>query len=341
MATIEPFYNIQQLPVSAYDSNKIYFPLASPKTVNFNLKADGFDVKDIYSVYWHFGDPYAEQDGTNQTIKFNLLPIAHTYSQNGIYDVHCIINASTYSIHLNKKISVSNTPFNFYIDMTVSGSNFYATLHNYDPLAITYYKKVGDNNWYQYSNTITGSSDDLYFGYRSVFSDGTETINYAEPVSTKFRIDLLDVYDPSASATAYTKTGNQTDIVYTAYTTAGVDSYSSVIVSATSGDAFYHLTEAVKIRFVNDRSGTSTDILDPSFTGCYVLYRLLSGGGTRMFKYTDHINIKNSDTLYWQIVYQTLNGDLFTSVKSTQFVIDKGVSSDIVGYNQQVYPIVY
>lgn len=342
MSDITTLYNIMQIPASAYDPNKTAFPIDEPISINFSLTSDGFDAKDIYSVYWDFGDPYAENDNIKQIIKYDLGDVSHIYSQNGMYDVNCIINTSTYTVHLVKKVSVISTGVPFYIDpISIVDDNYIATLHNYDPQAITYYIGPTDDAWLQYSNSVTGAADDAYIGFYTVFSDGTETIHYAQPISDKIRIDLLNVFDPTASATFYTETDEQYDTIYTSYTSAGSNTYSSEIVSAGVADEYYHLNQSVKIRFVNDKIGESIDLLNLGVSGTYILYRLASGGGTRMFKYTKHFNIKTNDILYWQIVYETADGVVYSSIQSTQFIINQGVDSDIVGFSQQVYPITY
>lgn len=342
MSTIESLYNIVQIPAESYDSNKIYFPIDNPVTINFSLSAEGFDAKDIYSVYWHFGDPYAENDNTNQIIKYDLSDVSHIYSQNGMYDLNCIISTSTYTVHLTKKVSIITTGVPFYINpIQTNDGSYIATLNNYDPQAITYYISPTDLNWNQYSTSVTGDANDAYIAFYTVFSDGEESVHYAQPISDNIKIELLNVYDASASATIHTDTDDQYDTIYTAYTTAGSIPYSSIIVSATSADEYYHLNQSVKIRFINDKPDGSTDLLNPDVSGSYILYRLLSGGGTRMFRYTKHFNIKNNDILFWQIVYETSAGTAYSSIRSTQFIIDTGISSDIVGYSQQVYPISY
>lgn len=335
---LNTLYNITEIPVSAYEPNKNNFPLESPVNVTFTIQADDFDIKDVHSVYWHFGDPFApNSQDISQTIKYDLSGTSHNYTQNGIYEVNCIINASTYTVHLKRKVVISSYNVNIYcelsyFDIETTEDSYSVQLKCLDPLALIYYKKISDQEWTQYTEPVTGSSEEEYLLYQAFFSDGTNTIVYAQPISLKIAVELLDIFEPSASASIADNYGN-IDTVYTAYTSAGDNLYSSA--SSAENNNIY-LDTATKIRFVNTSVSGLSDML---YSNIQIKYRLESGGGVDMFDYTDHIIIKETDTLYWQIVYQSTIGMIYGNINIIHFVIDKGIDKDIIGLNQHIYTV--
>lgn len=333
---LNTLYNIIEIPVSAYEPNIDNFPLQSPVNITFDIQADGFDIKNIHSVYWHFGDPFAPNNkDINQTIKYDLSGTSHNYTQNGIYDVNCIINASTYTVHLKNKVVISSANLNIfcdlnYFDLIETNDSYIAELKCLDPLALIYYKKISDTEWIQYTEPITGSADEQFLLYQAFFSNRTNTIVYAQPISLKIDIQLLDVFDPIASSLIPDNYGN-IDTVVTAYTSAGENIFST---SVTSSEDIIYLDKATKIRFINN---TEFGIQDMLYSNIKIRYRLQSGGGLDMFDYTDHLIIKETDILYWQIIYESTIGIIYGDINITNFIIDKGVEKDIVGLNQKVY----
>lgn len=333
---LNTLYNIMEIPVSAYESNIVNFPLESPVNVTFDIQADGFDIKDIHSVYWHFGDPFApNSQDISQTIKYDLTGTSHNYTQNGIYEVNCIINASTYTVHLKRKIAISSSNLNIFCDLNYFSleepeDSYTAELKYLDPLALIYYKKISDTEWTQYSEPVTGSAEEQFLLYQAFFSDGTNTIIYAQPISLKIGIESLDIFDPTTSVLIPDNYGN-IDTVYTEYTSGGQTQFSS---SLTATDNAIYLDKATKIRFVNTTVSGSQDML---YSNIKIRYRFQSGGGSDMFDYTDHIIVKESDILYWQIVYESTIGMVYGDINITNIIIDKGVDKDIIGLNQKVY----
>ena len=333
---LNTLYNITEIPISAYEHNIVDFPLSSPINVTFDIQADNFDIKDIHSVYWHFGDPFAPNtQDINQTIKYDLTGTSHNYTQNGIYEVNCIINASTYTVHLKRKVTISSSNINIFCDLNYftleeTDDSYIAELKCLDPLALIYYKKINDTEWTQYTEPVSGGADEQFLLYRAFFSDGTNTIVYAQPISLKISIEPLDVFDPTDSILLTDNYGN-VDTVYTSYTSGGETIFSTS--SSATGNTIY-LDKATKIRFVNNTVSGSQDML---YSNISIKYRFQSGGGTDMFDYTDHLIVKQSDTLYWQIVYESIIGIVYGDINITNFIIDIGVDKDIVGLNQKIY----
>jgi hypothetical protein len=319
MELIQTLYNIIQIPASAdtgypqYDTNKIHFKLPTDiKTVkvDFNLLLTNFDVKDIHSVYWHFGDPYAVNDNVNQTTKQNLTGTSHNYTQNGMYDLNCIINTSTYTVHLNKKVSICLNNPKFYAFPIIKPedfpNNYFMNLYCYDPQALIYYTN-NELSWTQYTSTVSGNATDIAFLYYAKYSDGTQSIVYAEPISDKIEVDLLDVYSPTLYHTYIIPSEIEPVTIPVAWSSSEVHLYSSGITAVGVSGQDYNLEKAVKIRFVNNKSNLC------SFENYNIIYANIHGYNNgqlvRFYSFNSETPIRTdvvSGTDYY-IINATLN----------------------------------